>query len=94
MDLEFYSQNGKLTIKAHRMIMEGDAMVLKLDTWKRSGSAQVGFKVPGMVGKGDLIRELDNQTGYQFKSYADEYIFCHAPAQNIVLTDIDDEAAA
>jgi hypothetical protein len=95
MDIEYFTQTGRLTIKAHRLMKEGDAAVLMLDTWKRSGSAQVGFRVPGMdAGEGDLIRALENQTGYQFKSYADEYIFCHAPAQNIWITDINDEAAA
>jgi hypothetical protein len=92
MDLEFYSQNGKLTIKAHRQIMEGDAMVLKLDTWKRSGSAQPGFKVPGM--EDDLIKPLENQAGYQFKSYSDEYVFTPMPAQNLWITGINPEAAA
>lgn len=91
-DIEFYSQNGKLTIKAHRMVMEGDAFVLKLPTWKRSGSAQPGFKVPGM--DDDLIKPLENQAGYQFKSYSDEYIFTPMPAQNILFTGINDEASA
>lgn len=95
MDLEFYSQTGKLTIKAHRKVKEGDTFVNLLSTWKRSGSAQVGFRVPGMAqGEGDLIRPLENQAGYQFKSYADEYLFCWAPAQNIMITGINDEAAA
>ncbi len=95
MDLEFYTQTGKLTIKAHRKVKEGYAYALLLSTWKRSGSAQVGFRVPGMAqGEGDLIRPLENQAGYQFKSYADEYVFCWAPAQNLVFTGIDDSASA
>ncbi len=95
MDLEFYTQTGKLTIKAHRKVKEGYAYALLLETWKRSGSAQVGFRVPGMSqGEGDLIRPLENQAGYQFKSYADEYVFCWGPAQNICFTGICDEAAA
>jgi len=92
-DLEFYSQNGKITVKAHRMVMEGDAFVLKLDTWKRSGSAQPGFKVPGMDGD-DLIKPLDNQAGYQFKSYSDEYVFTPMPAQNLLITGINPSASA
>lgn len=91
-DIEYYSQNGKLTIKAHRGVMEGDAFVLKLETWKRSGSAQPGFKVPGM-GQ-ELIKPLENQAGYQFKSYSDEYVFTAEPAQNLLITGINDEAAA
>lgn len=91
MDLEFYSQTGKLTIKAHRMMKEGEACVLKLDCWKRSGSAEVGFKVPGM--DDELIKPLENQAGYQFKSFGDEYVFTYQPAHNIYITGIDDESA-
>lgn len=93
MDLEFYTQTGKLTVKAHRMIMEGEMAIIKGDTWSRSGSSELGFKVPGMESSGDLIRPLENQAGFQFKSYADQYIFTYAPAQNIWVTGIDDESA-
>ena len=91
-DIEYYSQNGKVTIRAHRMVMEGDAFVIKLDTWKRSGSAQPGFKVPGM--DQELIKPLENQAGYQFKTYSDEYVFTPMPAQNILITGINWESAA
>lgn len=94
MDLEFYTQTGKITVKAHRVIKEGDAAILKLDTWSRSGSAQVGFKVPGMDSAGEMIKLLDNQAGYQFKSYADEYVFTYAPAMNVWIKGINDEAAS
>lgn len=93
-DIEFYSQTGKLTVKAHRMVMEGQTITIKQDTWSRSGSAQLGFKVPGMEGGDDsLIRPLENQAGFQFKSYADQYIFTYAPAQNIYADLVDDESA-
>lgn len=92
-DLEFYTQTGKLTIKAHRMMFEGEMAILKADTWSRSGSAELGFKVPGMESSGDLIREMENQAGFTFKSCADQYIFTFAPAQNIFVTGINDESA-
>lgn len=94
-DLEFYTQTGRLTIKAHRKIMEGDAFIVTPTTWHRSGSARVGFRVPGMEeGGGDLIRALENQAGYQIKSYSDEYMFCPEPVKNIYISGINDEAAA
>ncbi len=92
MDLEFYTQTGKLTVKAHRMMMEGEMAVLKADTWSRSGSSELGFKVPGMESSDDLIKPLENQAGYQFKSYGDQYIFTYAPAQNIWISGVDDES--
>lgn len=93
--LEYYSQNGKCTIVSHRCVKEGDAFALKTETWKRSGSAQIGFKVPGMEGQaGQLIRELENQAGYKFQSYTDEYMFCYQPGHNIYFSGINDEAAS
>lgn len=93
-DIEYYTQTGKITVKAHRCMKEGFAFVLRTDTWKRSGSARIGFKVPGMENEGDLIRPLENQAGYQFKSFADEYIFTPEPNQNLLLTGINDESAS
>lgn len=90
--LEYYSQNGKLSIVAHRCVKEGDAFALKRETWKRSGSAQIGFKVPGMDGvNGQLIRELENQAGFKFQSYTDEYVFCYQPGWNIYMYGINDQ---
>jgi len=92
MDIEYYTQTGKIVVKAHRGVKEGDAFILKPECWKRSGSAQTGFKVPGI--EGDLIKPLENQAGYQFKSFSDEYIFTYAPSQNIKIKNIDHESAS
>lgn len=91
MDIEYYSQNGKITVKAHRSVKEGDCFILSPECWKRSGSAQVGFKVPGI--EGDLIKPLENQAGYQFKSFSDEYVFTYQPGYNIYVSGINDESA-
>lgn len=91
-DIEYFTQTGAMKIKAHRYIKEGEALVIKTDTWSRSGSSELGFKVPGML-KHDLIQQLDRQAGFEFKSFADQYIFCNAPSQNILITGINDESA-
>lgn len=90
--ITFYSQNGKLMIKAHRLMKEGDAAGLSLGDWSRSGSAEVSFKVPGM--DKEVIFPLENMTAYAFRSYSDQYIFCHGPAKSIWWSGINDEAAS
>lgn len=89
--LTFYSQAGAIRVKSHRFIMEGQALGMHLDDWSRSGSAEISFKVPGMPQ--ELIFVVENMNCYAFRSYADQYIFCHAPAKSILFTAIDDEAA-
>jgi len=89
----FHSQNGKCIIQSHRMVKEGDAFGLSLQDWSRSGSAEIGFTVPAS-GSGEVIFPLENQAAYAFRSYSDQYLFCHAPAKSIVFTGINVEASS
>lgn len=89
--LTFFSQTGKIRIKSHRFLMEGLAIALHLDDWSRSGSAEISFRVPGS--SQDLIFPLQNSTAWAFRSYSDQYVFCHAPARSILFTGINDESA-
>lgn len=88
----FYTQSGRATFKPHRCCMEGDGFALHLPTWSRSGSAEVSFSIPGGPG-GDVIFPLQNQAGYAFRSYSDQYVFCHMPAHNLYMKNINDEAS-
>lgn len=90
--IEFFAQNGKVTINAHRMIKEGEAYCLHLPDWSRSGSAEVSFTVPGI--DKEIIFPLENQAAMAFRSYTDQYIFCHAPARSILFTGINDESTS
>jgi len=90
--ITFWSQTGKITVNAHRMVKEGEAYGLHLQgDWSRSGSAEISFTIPGIPG--EVIFPLQNQAGYAFRSFADQYIFCHAPAKSFVIYNINDEAA-
>lgn len=89
-DIVFYSQTGKVTVKAHRLVKEGEAYCLHLPDWCRSGSAEISFKVPGM--KEDLIFPLENQAGYAFRSFSDQYVFCYAPCRSLLIDGINDES--
>lgn len=89
--ITFYAQNGKIEIVPHRCVKEGDAFALHLPCWSRSGSAEVSFSVPGAPSS-QLIFPLENQAGYAFRSYSDQYVFCNMPAVNIYFSDINDES--
>ncbi len=88
--ITFYSQAGKATIKPHRMLKEGHAMALPLEDWSRSGSAEISFTVPGI--EREIIYPLEGQAGMQFKSFADQYMFCHGPARSMFWYGINDES--
>lgn len=90
--IEFYAQNGMVKIKAHRYVKEGEAYCLHLPDWSRSGSAEVSFTVPGI--DKEIIFPLENQAAMAFRSYSDQYVFCHAPARSILFTGINDESTS
>jgi len=90
-EIVFHTEAGKARIRSHRMVKEGDAFGFHLEDWSRSGSAEISFKVPG-VDK-EIIFPLENQAAMAFRSFSDQYIFCHAPARSIIWTGINDESA-
>lgn len=90
--IEFYAQNGKIEIKANRYIKEGEAYCLHKTDWSRSGSAEISFSIPGV--DREIIYPLENQAALAFRSYSDQYMFCHAPARSILFTEINDESTS
>lgn len=89
--LTYYSQSGMIRIRSNRFLMEGIAIGLHLEDWSRSGSAEISFTVPGS--SQELIFPLHNSTNWAFRSYSDQYVFCHAPAKSILFNGINDESA-
>lgn len=87
----FHHQCGKAEISAHRMVKEGHVAALHLGDWSRSGSAEISFTVPGI--DKEIIFPLENQAAMAFRSFADQYLFCNAPAKSIFWTGVNDESA-
>lgn len=52
--------------------------------WYRGGSSEMSFKVPGADGQ--LIKLLDNQTGYKYTSRSDQFVACRIPGYQILWT--------
>jgi hypothetical protein len=89
--ITFYHQAGKAEIVAHRMVKEGDCFALSLSDWTRSGSSEISFTVPGI--NKEIIFPLENSAAMAFRSFSDQYIFCHAPARSVYFSNINDESA-
>lgn len=88
----FHHQAGKAIIKSNRCVAEGDVFGVHRADWSRSGSAEISFTVPGI--DREIIFPLENQAAMAFRSYSDQYLFCHAPARSILWTGVNDESAS
>lgn len=84
--LKFHSQNGTLIIEPSIYVKEGYAYGLAIEDWKRVGSADMTFKVPGS-GE-DFFRHLETQAGYQLRLWSDQSLFSSAPGRSVIVTGI------
>lgn len=85
--LEFFSQNGKITIMVSPYVKGGYAYVLNKRDWLRIGSTDITFKRP-LPGDERFFLELNDQLGFELRCYTIQAIFCSAPARNVVITNL------
>jgi hypothetical protein len=84
--ITFHSQNGKLTIKSHIYIKEGDALFEVPKQVKRIGSTDWTFGVPGSMNGQVWFPNADTSVSY--RAYSAQSIFVEKPAQSLFMTGI------
>lgn len=82
--LRFFAANGSISIESHPMVKNGDGFILPLNRFKRVGSTDITFQRPGR--KDDFFRELNDDAGFELRTYSDFAIICEAPSRCIKLT--------
>lgn len=86
----FHGPQGLIEIVPSIFVKESHAFVINPDEWSRIGSTDMTMKIPG---RGDeFFRELDNSAGVEYRAYSDQSLFCYAPARNILIFNIDNDA--
>ncbi len=80
--LEFYSQNGKLTVLAHKYVKEGDAFLLPVDRLVRIGSSDISFNIPG-TDNGQIFIQNQTTMGFTFRIFSQQSLLLTKPASAI-----------
>lgn len=88
--LQFYGQNGMVSIEPSIYVKEGYAFILCLREFAKVGSTDVTFQRPGMEGK--FFRELENSAGVELRAMSDLALFCAAPGKNTLITGVVNSA--
>jgi len=84
--VEFYGQNGKISIVPHPMVKEGEALSFPIKKAARIGATDLTFNTPG---KGDeMFQQLASQTGYECRLYSEQSIFLPCPAKGVLFTGV------
>lgn len=90
--LKFHYAYGAMEIKPSRFVKEGEAYGIMKDTWVRGGSSEISFTIPGI--NKEVIFPAENSNTYIFRTFSDQFWMSVKPAQNWVLTGINDEASS
>jgi hypothetical protein len=86
-NIEFYSQVGKVTIKASIYVKEGYAYLLSPPKFHRIGATDITFRLPD---RGDeFFFHLDNRAGYALRTYSNQAVFSECPGVCGYLSGID-----
>ena len=85
--VEFYGQNGMISIEPSIYVKEGLAFILPMDELVRPGSSDITFKRPG---QGDeFFRDLETSAGYELRAYCDQCVFSSAPGKMVIMTRVE-----
>jgi hypothetical protein len=86
MGIKFYGQNGEMEIQSSIFVKRGYAYGVCVEEFERIGSTDVTFKRPG---KGDdFFKELNDNAGYEIRSYSDQALFTYKPGINFMISNI------
>ena len=86
-ELVFMSQNGKLTIKPHLFVKEGDAFVVPMAQLKRIGATDVTFDLPG-TDKGRIFIQNPSTLSFEYRCYSNQALFLATPAKAVYINAI------
>jgi hypothetical protein len=77
--LEFYSQNGKVSVYAHKYVKEGEAFLLPTDRAVRIGSSDISFNIPG-TDNGQIFIQNPTSMGFTFRIFSQQSLLVTKPA--------------
>lgn len=85
-EIEFVGPNGQLSVLAHPMAREGEALCFPINRAERIGSTDLTFKTPGR--EDEMFLQMPGHTGYECRLYSEQSLFLPAPAKCTLITGI------
>lgn len=85
--LEFHSQNGKISVIAHKYVKEGEAFLFPTDRACRIGSSDISFNIPG-TDNGQIFIQNPTTMGFTFRIFSQQSLLVTKPAVCVKFTGI------
>lgn len=86
-ELEYYSQNGKITIVSYNIVKEGDTFIFPKDKVLRIGARELSLTDPTR-GQDEIFFTIPGKAGVGIRAYTNQAIFVEAPAQCLYISGI------
>lgn len=92
-ELEYYSQNGKITISSYNIVKEGDCIVVPPSKCIRIGARELSLNDPTRPSD-EIFFTIPGKAGVGVRAYTNQAIFLEAPAQGVYISGIVNTSAA
>ena len=94
-NITYYGPNGSIKICPHPMVKAGEAFLIDPRTWKRIGSSDVTFGLPGSPPgqQPNFFSELPSNAGVSLRCYWDQSLINSKPASACKITGITNTAS-
>lgn len=86
--IKYIVNNVELEVVASEYCKVGYAFGIDQSTWKRIGSAPVGFDIPGRTDSGKYFNDVSDFSAVELRSFSDEGLFCDSLARNVYFSGI------
>lgn len=83
----FHSMNGKMEFVSHPYVKESVAYAFPKSVLRRCGTSEPIFW-KGASGKGDYLKELPDNAGYEVRTFTDQGLYVTHPARCVIFTGI------
>lgn len=91
--LEYYSQNGKITIVSYNIVKEGDCFIVPPSKCMRIGARELSLNDPTRPAE-EIFFTIPGKAGVGLRAYTNQAIFLEAPAQGLYISGIVNSNAA
>jgi len=82
--IEFYTPNGTIRIKSHRLMRWGEALLTDDSTYSRRGVTEMENTFPDGSGGFKLYRLRDTKNQLEFRTYSQDGMFCNRPNRSVI----------
>lgn len=82
----YQGQAGRIMVKAHPMVKEGEAFIYPTRRLKRVGAFDISMRTPGHGS--EMFRHLEDQAAFELRAYTDQALFSDRPSHLVKITDI------